>query len=214
MAMVRPTPPAPRPPRRVPARAPGVGRRTTRVPRTPRPLTHRRPAWRALGVAGRVAAVVATGLATAAVGTAPLPAGWALAWAPDRTGSPSPVPVDASGTAAGDPQGAAAACDAAPNAYNLATAFGKAVKDLIASKTPEYQDSYYGLTYGYDVSGEKLSPAGSGGAVTGTVTGTVTASYHGTAYEKASGKAVSRSGTATATFQWTGCSWAVTDFTY
>ncbi|HKI57875.1 MAG TPA: hypothetical protein VKA00_01495 [Trueperaceae bacterium] len=196
--------PSHRPPaRRHPVRVPGVGRRTTRVPRTPRPLTHRRPAWRALG---RVTCVAAAVAATAAVGTAP-----ALAWAPDRAGNVSPVPVDAGGASRGDPPATAATCDAGPNAFNLAAAFGRAVRDLVARQTPRYQDGYYGLTYGYNVTAEKLSGSSGGAAA---VTGTVSARYRGTAYEKASGKPVSRSGTATATFQWSGCSWVPTRFQY
>lgn len=197
------TPPLVRRPRRVPTRAPGVGRRTTRERRAPRPLTYRRPAWRARGAAGRVAVTLA---ATVAVGTTT-----ALAWSPNGTTGPSPVPVDA-GNAAWD---ATASCPAAPDAFSLAAAFGMAVRDLVARETPGYRDRYYGLTYGYDVRSEDLSGVGGGGGPgTGTVSGTVTASYHGTAYEMRSGKAVSRSGTATATFRWSGCSWLLGSLQY
>lgn len=182
-------PPTRRPGRRVPRRTPGVGRRTTRVPQTPRPLTHRSPRWRALAVATTLVTTVAVGTTGALAGTPP-------------AGGVSPAPVDAPGATPGGPSGEA--CTAAPDAFNLATAFAEAVQGFVAKQRPRYQDRYYGLDYGYSITSEDVS--GTDGAVT--------ASYHGSAYAKASGKRVTLTGTAKASFRWSGCSWVTTAFSY
>jgi len=171
-------------------RAPGTVRPSSRLPRVPRPLTHRRPPWRALAVATTFT------VATAAVG-----GGAALAWAPTQAGGPTPIPVGANTAAGGDPP-PAAVCTARPNAFNLASVFGKTLQDRLARQKPRFQGDTYGLSYGYDITSERVSGKD----------GTINAVYHGTAYRKGSGRQVTRSGTAKASFQWAGCTWVVTHF--
>lgn len=141
------------------------------------------------------------------------------AWAPHiSVGASYALPVDLTAVAssAADPAGAAQSgpqegqgvgsgrCEDSPDADAVRGAVHDTVDDWLRSAQATYGSVYRDLSYNYQI--RNVSIRGSDA--------TVTVSYSGSVVEILTGKSHRASGTATATFRWSGCRWANTGIDY
>lgn len=104
-----------------------------------------------------------------------------------------------------DPGGTASTgCGTSPDAASLRAAFDNAVQSYLAQAEAMYGGKYQDLQYNVQIVSADI----------GDGHGTVVASYSGSATEISTGKVDASSGTVSASFQWQGCSWTMSGFTY
>lgn len=102
------------------------------------------------------------------------------------------------GVGAGAPRGAAASCEAGPpDPGLLGDALRRAEDSFVDDARATYGSLYRGLSYDLDVEDRDLDGD----------TAVLTLDYDGSVIEIATGERIEASGTATATFRWTGCDW-------
>lgn len=98
----------------------------------------------------------------------------------------------------GAPRGAAAACEPGPpDPGLLGAALRRAEASFVDDARATYGSLYRGLRYDLDVEDRDLDGD----------TAVLTLAYEGSVVEIATGDRIEASGTATATFRWTGCDW-------